>query len=112
MSNENLNDTVRERNGGMLFEGASSVNNFAGGVQAIASAYGGYTKKSFEDTKAFVEKLSNVRSIDKVVEVQTEFARTAYETFVQESRKIAALYGDLAKQTYGGFASKMVLPVR
>ena len=70
------------------------------GVQAIATAYGDYTKKSFEDTKSFVEKLSGVKSIDKVLEVQTEFAKSAYETFVAESQKIAALYTDLAKQTF------------
>ena len=70
------------------------------GVQAIATAYGDYTKKSFEDTKSFVEKLSGVKSIDKVLEVQTEFAKSAYETFVAESQKIAGLYGDLAKQTF------------
>jgi hypothetical protein len=71
--------------------------------QAIATAYGDYTKKSFEDTKAFVEKLSGVRSLDKAIEVQTEFAKTAYETFVTESQKIGALYGDLAKQSYKPF---------
>ena len=70
------------------------------GVQAIATAYGDYTKKSFEDTKSFVEKLSGVKSIDKVLEVQTEFAKSAYETFVAESQKIAGLYTDLAKQTF------------
>ena len=73
------------------------------GVQAIASAYGDYTKKSFEDTKSFVEKLSGVKSIDKVLEVQTEFVRSSYETFVAESQKIASLYGDLAKQTFKPF---------
>ena len=70
------------------------------GVQAIATAYGDYTKKSFEDTKSYVEKLSGVKSIDKVLEVQTEFAKSAYETFVAESQKIAGLYSDLAKQTF------------
>ena len=70
------------------------------GVQAIATAYGDYTKKSFEDTKSFVEKLSGVKSIDKVLEVQTEYAKSAYETFVAESQKIAGLYTDLAKQTF------------
>ena len=70
------------------------------GVQAIATAYGDYTKKSFEDTKSYVEKLSGVKSIDKVLEVQTEFAKSAYETFVAESQKIAGLYTDLAKQTF------------
>jgi hypothetical protein len=69
-------------------------------VQAIATAYGDYAKKSFEDTKSFVEKLSGVKSLDKALEAQTEFARSAYETFVAESQKIAGLYTDLAKQTF------------
>jgi hypothetical protein len=70
------------------------------GVQAIASAYGDYTKKSFEDGKSYVEKLTGVKSLDKVLEVQTEYAKSAYETFVAESQKIAGLYTDLAKQTF------------
>jgi phasin family protein len=76
---------------------ATSVQN---GLQAIASAYGDYTKKSFEDTKSFVEKLSGVKSLEKAVEMQTEYAKSAYETFVAESQKIAGLYTDLAKQTF------------
>ena len=76
---------------------ATTVQN---GLQAIASAYGDYTKKSFEDTKSFVEKLSGVKSIDKAIEVQTEYAKSAYETFVSESQKIAGLYTDLAKETF------------
>src|SRR5438093_9921965 len=87
----------------------ASTNSFAGGVQAIATAYGDYAKKSFEDTKSFVEKLSGVKSLDKALEAQTEFARSSYETFVAESQKIAGLYTDLAKQTfkpYEGLVSK------
>ena len=45
-------------------------------------------------------KAYGVKSLDKVLEVQTEFAKSAYETFVAESQKIAGLYSDLAKQTY------------
>jgi hypothetical protein len=88
----------------------ASTSSFPGGFQAIATAYGDYTKKSFEDTKSLVEKLSGVKSFDKVVEIQTEFAKTAFETFVRESQKIGALYGDLAKQSYkplAGFVAKM-----
>ena len=79
---------------------AASATNMQSGVQAIATAYGDYAKKSFEDTKSFVEKLSGVKSLDKAVEAQTEFARSAYETFVAETQKIAGLYTDLAKQTF------------
>ena len=78
----------------------ASATTMQNGIQAIASAYGDYTKKSFEDTKSFVEKLSGVKSLDKAIEVQTDFAKSAYETFVAESQKIAGLYGDLAKQTF------------
>ena len=76
---------------------ATTVQN---GLQAIATAYGDYTKKSYEDSKSFVERLSGVKSLDKVLEVQTEFAKSAYETFVADSQKIAGLYTDLAKQTF------------
>ena len=78
----------------------ASATSLQHGVQAIASAYGDYSKKSFEDTKSMVEKLSGVKSLDKALEVQTEFAKSAYETFIAESQKIAGLYTDLAKTTY------------
>jgi hypothetical protein len=76
---------------------ATTVQN---GVQAIAVAYGDYAKKSFEDSKSFVEKLSGVKSLDKALEVQTEYLKSSYEAFVAESQKIAGLYTDLAKQTF------------
>src|SRR5215216_8105785 len=79
---------------------AASASNLQSGVQAIAAAYGDYAKKSFEDTKSYVEKLSGVKSLDKALEVQTEFAKSSYETFVTESQKLAGLYTDLARQTY------------
>jgi hypothetical protein len=73
--------------------------------QTLATAYGNYTRKSFEQTQAFVEKLSGVRSLDKAVEIQTEFAKQAYETFVTESQKIRELYRGLAKQNLLPFES-------
>ena len=110
MSNANRNnsnqDSAHQEDGKEQIDaGTASSNTFPGGFQAIAVAYGDYTKKSFEDTRSFVEKLSGVKSFEKAVEIQTEFAKTAYETFVTESQKIGALYGDLAKQSYKPFGS-------
>ena len=87
----------------------ASANSPSIDFQTLATAYGNYTKRSFEDTKAFVEKLSGVRSVDKAVEIQIEFAKQAYETFVTESQKIRELYSGLAKQSFKrfeGFAAK------
>jgi hypothetical protein len=113
MSNTNQKNSNQDapQNGNAQLDAAdASINSFPTGFQAIATAYGDYTKKSFEDTKSFVEKLSGVKSFDKVVEIQTEFAKSAFETFVAESQKIGALYSDLAKQSYkpfAGFVAKM-----
>jgi hypothetical protein len=102
-SNQNL---AHQQNGKEQIDtGTASSDTFPGGFQAIANAYGDYAKKSLEDTKSFVEKLSGAKSFDKVIEIQTEFAKTAYETFVTESQKITALYGDLAKESYKPFGS-------
>ena len=81
----------------------ASATTLQNGIQTIATAYGDYTKKSFEDTKSYVEKMSGVKSLDKAIELQTEFAKSPYETFVAESQKIAGLYTDLAKQTFKPF---------
>src|SRR6266481_891594 len=93
----------------------AAANCLSVDFQTLATAYGNYTKKSFEDTKAFVEKLSGVRSLEKAVEIQTEFARQAYETFVTESQKIRELYSGLAKQSlkpFEGLVAKKSQPTR
>jgi hypothetical protein len=41
-----------------------------------------------------------VRSFDKVIELQTEYARQAYVNFVAESQKICELYNELARQIW------------
>jgi hypothetical protein len=69
-------------------------------MQTIANAYRDYTRKSFEETTSFVEQLTGVRSLDKAMEIQTEFVRQVYATFVAQSQKICELHGELAKQTF------------
>jgi phasin family protein len=66
--------------------------------QSVANAHNEYARKSFEETISFVEKLTRVRSLDKAIEVQTEFAKQAYVTFVAESQKICELYSELVRQ--------------
>jgi hypothetical protein len=114
MSNTNQNNANRnfaqQQDGKEQIDAVgASTNSFPAGFQAIATAYGDYTKKSFEDTRSFVEKLSGAKSLEKAIEIQTDFAKSALETFVAQSQKIGALYRDLAKQSYkpfGGLPAK------
>jgi hypothetical protein len=77
------------------------------GAQAIAVEVADYSKKAFEDSTAALEKLFGVKSFDKAIEVQTEYAKTAYEGFVAEASKIGEMYADLAKETYKPFEFMM-----
>jgi Phasin protein len=77
--------------------------------RTVVNAYGDYANKSFEQTASFFEKLAGVRSLAKAVELQTQFARQVFETFVADSQRIRELHRELAKQRLGqleGFLAK------
>ena len=82
-----------------------SVGVLSKGAQAIAVEVADYSKKSFEDGTAALEKLFGVKSFEKAIEVQTEYAKTSYEGFVAKASKIGELYADLAKESYKPFES-------
>ena len=106
MSNTNQNIAARTPPDGreQIEAAAASMNSMPAGIQAIATAYMDYSKKSFEDARLFVEKLSGVKSVDKAIELQSEFAKSSFETFMSESQKIGALCRDLAMQSYKPFS--------
>ncbi len=68
--------------------------------QAIATEVTDYSKKSFEDSTAAFEKLMGAKSLEKAIEVQTDYVKSAYEGFVSEATKLGDMYSDLAKETY------------
>lgn len=73
------------------------------GVQAIAVEVADYSKKSFEEGSAAAEKLLGAKSFDKAMEIQTDYAKSAYEGFVAGATRIGELYADLTKETYKPF---------
>ena len=78
--------------------------------RTIAKAYRNYTRQSLDQTRSFFEKLGGVRSPDKAFELQTEFAKQAYEGFVAESQKIRELHSELALKIWEGLVVRMVNP--
>lgn len=75
--------------------------------QAIAVEIADYSKKSFEQGTATLEKLFGVKSFDKALEVQTDYAKSAYEGFVAEATKLGELYADFAKEAYKPFETTL-----
>ena len=76
-------------------------------AQAIATEVADYSKKSFEGSAAAWEKLIGAKSIEKAMEVQSEYLKSSYEDFVAQSTKLGELYAGLAKEAYKPFEGVM-----
>jgi len=81
----------------------SSFGAWGKSAQAIAAEVANYSKKSLEGSAAAWERLMGAKSLDKVMEVQSEYLKSSYEDFVAEATKLGGLYVDLAKEAYKPF---------
>ena len=93
----NLNATTH------LFEGVTKA------TQAIATEIADYSKSSFDNGTRTLEDLLAVKSLDKAIEVHSEFAKSAYERYITHASKLGELYTNLAKEAfkpYEGFVAK------
>ncbi|MAW85715.1 MAG: Phasin [Phyllobacteriaceae bacterium] len=91
----------------MMDNGLKSFASLSQAFQTIATESAEYAKKSMEMGSGYFEKLSGVKSMDKAIEVQSEYAKSAYEQFVAQTAKMSDLYADLAKEAYKPFESAM-----
>jgi phasin family protein len=78
----------------------TSFGAWSKSAQAIAAEVADYSKKSMTGSTAAWEKLLGAKTLERVMEVQSEYLKTAYQDFVAEATKLGELYADLAKETY------------
>ena len=70
------------------------------GFQAIAAEVTDYSKKAFEDSTRAFEQLTGAKSIEQAVEIQSQYAKKAYDTYMAEMSKLGEMYVGLAKDAY------------
>ena len=70
------------------------------GWQSIAAETTDYSKKSFEKSRVLAEKLIAVKKLDEALQLQSEFAKSAYEDFLAEATKLGELYTSMAKEAF------------
>jgi hypothetical protein len=70
------------------------------GLQAIATETMDYSKKSFEKSRVLFEKLMAVKKLDEAIQLQSDFAKSAYEDFLAQAAKIGEMYSSLAKEAF------------
>jgi hypothetical protein len=78
----------------------AATTTFSKTLQAIATETADYSKKSFETNSAFVEKLLGAKSYESAIQLQTEYWKSSYASFVAEATKLSELYSSLAKEAF------------
>ena len=81
-------------------------------AQTIAVETADFAKKSFETGSATVEKLMGAKSLEKAIEIQTDYVKNAYEGFVAQSTKMGELYASLAKEAFKPYEGIVAKPAR
>jgi hypothetical protein len=96
---EQLQGYAQEQNEAAM----ASTNTLMGSVKTIATAHAEYNKKAFQDGSEFFSKLTSLKSPDEAMKLHADYAKSAYETFVAETKKISELYTDFFRQTFKPF---------
>ena len=70
------------------------------GFQAIAATVTDYSKKAFEDgTRAF-EQLIGAKSFEQAFEIQSQYAKKAFDAYIAQLSKLGEMYVDLTRNAY------------
>ena len=68
--------------------------------QAIAAEMTDYTKRSFEEGTHTFEKLLTAKSMEQALEIQSSYAKRAYDDYMHQMTKLGGMYTELAKEAY------------
>ncbi|WP_026606069.1 phasin family protein [Methylocapsa acidiphila] len=82
-------------------EAATNVtSNLTKSWQTIAAEATEYSKKSLENSSAFLEKLLGAKSFESAIQIQSEYAKNSYAGFIAQATKLGEIYSNLAKEAF------------
>lgn len=70
------------------------------GFQAITARLTDYSKRAFDDATRVYEQLIGAKSVEQVFEIQAQYAKKAYDTYISEVSKLGEMYVGLARNAY------------
>lgn len=76
----------------------ASANTVAKGFEKAASAQAGFVKEQYEETVALAKAAAASKSVQEAIELQSEFAKTAFERNLGIVTKLADHWNGVAKE--------------
>jgi phasin family protein len=77
----------------------ASVTAATKGAETLGAHAVAFSKKAVEDQVAAAKTLAAAKSVQEVVELQTGFAKSAFETYVAEMNKMAEIVAASVKES-------------
>ena len=69
------------------------------GFQALAAEMTGYSKRTFDDVFHAWEQLLSAKSVEQMIEIQSQYAKKAYDTHMSEMSKLGEMCVAIARNT-------------
>jgi hypothetical protein len=76
------------------------------GLNEIAKEAASYSSKSIELAQGAFQKMAEIKSFDKVLEIQAQFAKMAFENFSAQTIRMVDLFANLSKDAFNAIGSK------
>jgi hypothetical protein len=77
-----------------------SYGELSRGFQDIGAHVTSYSKQAFADATSTFEKLVGAKSLEQVIEIQSQAAKKAYDSWMAETAKIGEMYASVARDAY------------
>jgi hypothetical protein len=90
---------------------ARSYGELNKGLQVIGTRMTDYSKQAFEDATRTFEKLLGAKSLEHAVEIQSQYVKKAYESWVAEATKIGEMYAAVARDAYKPVEAAVKKPI-
>ena len=70
------------------------------GLQAVATEVADYSKKALEDATRAFQQLVTAKSAEQAFEIQSQYAKKAYDAYIAEASKLGEMWAALAREAY------------
>ena len=93
-------DDIQKMNQTGVDTAMKMIGDWSKSWQAIAAEVIDYTKRSLEEGTSTFEKLLGAKSMEQALEIQSSYAKRAYDEYMHQMTKMGTLYADMAKEAY------------
>lgn len=77
---------------------AKSFSVLTSGFQKIAAETSEFTKRSYEESAEVLDQLTRSKSLDRIMELQSDFAKAACQSWMSQATRMGDLCAEIAKE--------------